>query len=105
MSGAAGSQPMPLLPRFQTGQVVATPGALDALRLAGVEPIDILTRHVSQDAGELCEEDQRRNRLAVEHELRVFSCYRIGTGLTETKIWCITEADRASTCLLLPDEY
>ena len=30
MSGAAGSQPMPLLPRFQTEQVVATPGALEA---------------------------------------------------------------------------
>ena len=105
MNRAAGSQPMQLLPRFQTGQVVATPGALDALRAAGVAPIDILTRHVSLDAGELCEEDQRRNCLAVEHELRVFSCYRIGTGLTETKIWCITEADRASTCLLLPEEY
>ena len=102
MSGAAGSQPMPL-PRFQTGQVVATPSALDALRSAGIAPIDILTRHVSQDAGELCEEDQRRNRLAVEHELRLFSCSRIGTGLTETTIWCITEADRASTCLLLQE--
>ena len=103
MSGAANSQ-QTVLPRFATGQVVATPGALDALRSAGVAPIDILTRHVSQDAGELCEEDQRRNRLAVEHELRVFSCYRIGAGLTETKIWCITEADRASMCLPLPEE-
>lgn len=104
MSGMAGSQPMPL-PRFHTGHVVATPGALHALRSAGVEPIDILTRHVSLDAGELCEEDQRRNRLAVEHELRVFSSYRVGTGLTETKIWCITEADRAVTTILLPEEY
>ena len=105
MSGAPGSQPMSLPPRFQTGQVVATPGALDALRLAGMAPIDILTWHVSLDAGELCEEDQRRNRLAVEHELRVFSCYLVGTGLKETRVWCITEADRAVTTILLPEEY
>ena len=28
--------------------------------------------------------------------------YRLDTG---TKIWIITEADRSSTCILLPEEY
>ena len=90
---------------FPLGAVCATPAALEALRLAGVEPIDILTRHVSLDAGELCLEDQRRNSVAVEHELRVFSSYRIGTKLMETKVWCITESDRTVTTILLPEEY
>lgn len=104
MSRTAGSR-RTRLPLFQTGQVVATPGALRTLQQAGVEPIDILTRHVSLDIGELCDEDQRRNRLAVEHELRVFSSYRVGSGLIETKVWRITEADRAVTTILLPEEY
>ena len=104
MSGAPGSQPAPL-PRFQTGHVVATPGALHALRSAGVEPIDILTRHVSLDAGELCDEDQRRNDLAVTIGDRIFSSFEVGVGRNATKVWVITEADRASTCMLLPQEY
>ena len=87
---------------FPLGAICATPGAIEALRLAGVEPIDILTRHVSLEAGELCEENQRRNRLAVEHELRVLSSYRIGTGLAQTKVWCITESDRAVTTIFAP---
>ena len=90
---------------FPLGAVCATSAALEALRLAGVEPTDILTRHVSLDAGELREEDQRRNRLAVENELRVFSSYRIGSGPTETKVWCITESDRSLSTILLPEEY
>lgn len=90
---------------FLLGAICATPCAIEALRLAGVEPIDILTRHVSLEAGELCEEDQRRNLLAVEHELRVLCSYRIGTGLTQSRVWCITESDRAVTTILLPEEY
>ena len=33
---------------------------------------------------------------------RVLSAYRTYLG---TKLWVITEADRSSTCLLLPEEY
>ena len=93
------------LPLFPLGAVCATPAALEALRIAGVEPTDILTRHVSLEAGELCKEDQRRNRFAVEHDLRVFSSYRIGSGPRETRVWCITESDRSVSTILMPEEY
>ncbi len=33
---------------------------------------------------------------------RLFSSYRSTTG---TKFWIITEADRTSTCILLPEDY
>jgi hypothetical protein len=33
---------------------------------------------------------------------RVLSAYTLKTGV---KFWIITEADRSSTCVLLPEEY
>jgi hypothetical protein len=89
-------------PRFSLGQVVATPGALAALEKAKQTPMELLQRHVVLDQGELDEEDQRTNEAAVRNGERVLSSYLLNDG---TKIWIITEADRSSTCLLLPDEY
>ena len=90
-------------PRFPLGKVVATPGALDALETAKQTPIEFLQRHVVLDPGDLSEEDQQTNQDAVADDDRVFSSYLLEDGTT--KIWVITEADRSSTCILLPDEY
>jgi hypothetical protein len=49
-----------------------------------------------------CPEDARANDLARECGERVLSAYRLPDG---TKFWIITEADRVSTCILLPEEY
>ena len=38
-------------PRFPLGQLVATPGAIDALAEAEQMPIEFLRRHVSGDWG------------------------------------------------------
>jgi hypothetical protein len=38
-------------PAFELGQIVATPGALAALKKAGQQPGEFLTRHVNR---ELC---------------------------------------------------
>ena len=89
-------------PRFALGKVVATPGALEALESTKQTPIEFLQRHVVLEPGELEEEDQQTNLEAVANGERVFSSYLLNDG---TKIWVITEADRSSTCLLLPDEY
>jgi len=89
-------------PRFALGQVVATPGALEALEAAGQSPMEFIQLHVVLDPGELDEEDQQTNEEAVTDGGRVFSSYLLKDG---TKIWVITEADRSSTCLLLLDEY
>jgi len=38
-------------PAFELGQIVATPGALAALKKAGQQPGEFLTRHVNRDGG------------------------------------------------------
>lgn len=91
------------MPRFELGQIVATPGALEALQVAEQTPMEFIQRHVVLDPGELDEEDQQANMEAVANGERVLSSYLLKDG--ETKVWIITEADRSSTCLLLPDEY
>jgi hypothetical protein len=89
-------------PLFALGQVVATPGALNAMTEFNVAPLDLLHRHVTGDWSDLSEDDQQQNLLAIRSGLRMFSSYKLGAS---TKIWIITEANRSSTTLLLPDEY
>ena len=89
-------------PLFSMGEIVATSGALAALEHANFHPGKLLTRHVTGDWGELDEEDQKENELSLEKGFRILSAYNLPTG---ERIWVITEADRSSTCILLPDEY
>ena len=89
-------------PKFQLGQLVATPGALRALEEAGQSPAFFLEKHVSGDWGEVNGEDKRLNDEALVTGERLLSAYRTLKGV---KIWVITEADRSSTCCLLPSEY
>jgi hypothetical protein len=89
-------------PLFALGQVVATPGALNAMTGLGIAPLSLIHRHVTGDWGDLGANDQQQNWLAIRCGMRVFSSYKIGTL---TRIWIITEADRTSTTLLLPEDY
>ncbi len=50
-------------PLFDTGQLVATPGALAALEKTGQNAIEFLSRHVCGDWGELRDEDKAENQL------------------------------------------
>lgn len=84
------------------GQVVATPGAIEALKAATTNPLILLIRHASGDWGTVCDEDWEANDDAVKRGYRVLSSYELSTG---EKIWIITEADRSVTTLLLPSEY
>jgi len=88
--------------RFETGMVVATPGALNALGSLEVSPSELLERHASGDWGEVPSEDVRENEFALERGFRVMSSYPLPG---EIRVWVITEADRSSTCILLPSEY
>jgi nucleoid-associated protein YgaU len=87
---------------FPLGQIVATPGALETLARANQTPNEFLLRHVSGDWGELDTHDLAENMYSLKHGFRVMSSYRTKSGDT---LWLITEADRASTTLLLPEEY
>ena len=84
------------------GQVVATPGALRAFALAEEDHLPYLIRHARGDWGVVSPEDARANDEAREVGERLLSAYRLQG---DTKVWIITEADRSSTCILLPEEY
>ena len=88
--------------KFPLGQTVATPGALEALQEAGQSPAEFLSRHVQADWGEVCAEDGKLNDDALVNGERVLSAYRTCKGV---RLWVITEADRSSTCVLLPEDY
>lgn len=87
---------------FPLGRVVATPGALHALEEARQQPTVFLSRHRSRDWGEVSRDDAKANDLALEEGTRLLSVYQTSKG---ERLWIITEADRSSTCILLPEEY
>lgn len=89
------------IPQFPPGLVVATPGAINALAVAGVSVWAVVSRHIAGDHGDLDDEDRRANRAAVRNGDRIVSSYRLPTG---EAVWVVTEADRSSTSCLLPSE-
>jgi hypothetical protein len=95
-------------PKFDLGQLLSTPGALEAMAESGQTPMEFIARHARGDWGEeLCEEDRRLNDQALVAGSRILSAYRTRKGV---KIWIITEAvgddgHRAASTALLPSEY
>ena len=86
---------------FQLGTVVATRNAIQFCADNNINPATLVQRHAGGDWGDLSADDVAANVQAIQHDLRVFSSYRFPSG----KVWVITEADRRSTCVLLPDDY
>ena len=87
---------------FKLGQITSTSAAMDLLEENNESCISLLRKHVSGDFGDaLCEEDKELNLQSIENGSRILSAYNVG----DEKIWIITEADRSSSCLLLPAEY
>lgn len=102
-SAPAEGNPMNTIPDlFPRGRVVATPGVLDALAAAAVDPAVLLARHAVGDWGDLCEADRKENEFSLNRGFRLLSSYCLPDG---GKVWIITEADRSATTLLLPSEY
>jgi len=106
--------------RFPLGRLFATPGALELLaeiRDAG-KPYSVrvaaqseelmslvmpyVRRHSEGDWGDVSADDWKANDDALTSGERLFSAYEIGAG---KRLWIITEADRSSTTVLLPEEY
>lgn len=86
---------------FPLGHLVSTLGALELLDRMAVNATDLLQRHQHGDWGSVSVEDAEDNEYAVVNGLRILSSYQLG----DARIWIITEADRSSTTLLLPEEY
>ena len=93
--------------RFPLGQVVATPGALEALAESGQTPAFFLDQHASGTWGIVDGEDWRLNDEALKDGSRILSAHLTLRG---KRLWIITEATndnghRESTTILTPAEY
>jgi len=87
---------------FALGETFITPGAEEALQIAGQTATEFLRRHRSCDWGELSDEDVKENEFALKKGLRILSAYQTAKG---QKIWIITEGDRSATTIQLPYEH
>jgi len=94
-------------PKFNLGQIVATPGALEVLEASGQSPQFFLEKHQRGDWGEVCQADKELNDQSLVDGSRILSAYKTLKG---EKLWLITEAaddngHRVATTLLRPEEY
>ena len=85
---------------LRLGHIVATPNALQSITqddiLAGIQ------RHQAGDWGDISDEDRMANDQALVEGTRILSVYRSANG---TIFWIVTEADRSSTTVMLPEDY
>ncbi len=89
------------MPKFSIGRLVATPGAVELLKEARVNPRTLLKRHMKGDWGNLCDFDKEQNDIALKTDARLMSSYDIQGGT----VWIITEWNRSVTTILLPEDY
>jgi hypothetical protein len=87
---------------FSLGDLIATPGALSVLEKNGIVPMRLIARHIRGDWGDVRTDDAAANTEALRIGARLQSSYTLPD---RARIWIITEADRSSTTLLLPEEY
>lgn len=102
----------PVLPwtRFELGELVVTPAALELLNISDTSPLDIIHRHGALDPGDLPACDVRANAEALKSGARIMSAFTVSVDGLAHKVWAITDAEgengrRASTCVLLPGDY
>lgn len=89
-----------MITQLHLGRVVATRGILETVPKC--ELLTALERHKNCDWGEVPESDWAANDRALTRRGRIISAYHVDS---QTKFWIITEADRSTTTLLLPEEY
>lgn len=82
------------------GEVYVTPGVIENVSKEDINKA--LDRHKKGDWGDVCQEDWELNNEALEMGYRILSSYTSSNGI---KFWIITEADRSTTTILLPEEY
>jgi hypothetical protein len=84
---------------IRLGRIVVTPNALESLT-----QVDILTgiqRHQAGDWGNLTDDNRAANDRALAEGGRILSAYQATNG---TRFWIITESDRSTTTILLPED-
>lgn len=93
---------MLLEPKFLLGRVFMTQGVREALAESNQDAFEFLSLHQQGNWGIVGKEDAEENEFSLKNGFRLLSAYRT---FKNKKLWIITEADRSSTTLLLPDEY
>ena len=86
--------------KFRTGDIYITQNAL--AKIGFEEAFRALARHAAGDWGELCDADRKANEAALADGSRLLSVYWTAS---DVKFYIITEADRAYTTVLLPEDY
>lgn len=92
--------------KFPMGRLVITATAQAAVPAAFVA--ECIARHSAGDWGVVSDPDE--NEAALRVGARLLSAYPIDPALPceghgDNTLWIITEADRSSTTILLPDDY
>ena len=90
--------------KFDLGTLVQTASVVALVESGKLHSNDVLKlvyRHSRGDWGECDEHDQAVNEDALAHEGRLLSAYTV----RGVKLWVITESDRSSTTVLLPEDY
>lgn len=88
------------LPKFALGDVVLTSGALGKLKQTDVKIA--IARHGNGDWGELEPAERRENDERVEKGGALAPIYRDTKGV---RFYVLTESDRSTTTVLVPEEY
>jgi hypothetical protein len=78
--------------KFLLGRLVATPGALAALRDTGQNALKFVSRYQHGAWGDLDEEDKQEKERSILNNSRIFSAYVLNTGV---RIWVIIEANHS----------
>ena len=85
---------------FSLGQILITANAQGELNADDVAAA--IRRHARGDWGDLPAEDRAENELSLKAGFRLLSVYR---DRSQKAFWIITEADRRTTTVLLPEDY
>ena len=88
------------LPKFSLGRIVMTESATQTLSHNDIATA--LLRHARGDWGDVCAEDRDANESALWEASRLHSVYHDRKGV---KFWIVTEANRNTTTVLLPEDY
>jgi hypothetical protein len=87
-------------PKLPIGHLYVTPGAVS--KVAPEDIAEALRRHSHGDWGEIDLADHQLNDQRLENGGPIASIYTASNGIM---FYVLTEADRAITTVLLPEEY
>jgi hypothetical protein len=87
--------------KFDSGEIMSSPGARHTFKTSGDNPAFYLWRHLCGDSGEAEPRERKQKEPSPERNEPIVSCYRLRNG---TLIWCITDAPRFTTAFVMPEE-